>query len=378
MEADFILTGISAIVLIYLLTGIYLKKGRHPQKSLHQSLPRVSVLIAMRNEEKNIAHCLEAFEKQTYPDGLFKICIIDDQSDDESPAIARSFTERYDHFEMRTITEEKYGLRGKMNALAQAMEDTDSDIILITDADCIVPRDWIRTFVSYFQENVGLVGGFTLLYPLPDRSVPKKRFGLFDKIQALDWAFLQIVGAYCSYTGKPAAVLGNNFGFRKAAYDEVGGFKKIGFSVTEDYALMRAIKNTGHWKIHQTLDPENTIFSFPVHSLKAFYTQRKRWVTGGKSADLWTYFLMLQTVFIHAALIISLFIHGALLWKGILWAIILGFDYYILSTELNRFRLYSLKRYFLFFELFYFLYTIFFGIVSVFPSRVSWKGRSYK
>jgi cellulose synthase/poly-beta-1,6-N-acetylglucosamine synthase-like glycosyltransferase len=369
---------LSGTVFLYIVTAYYLKRSRNPKQEAPKHLPSVAVLIAMRNEEDYIHHCLKSLERQTYPKDRHQIIVIDDKSTDSSPEIVREYINRNSNFKMLAIQEQRHGLKGKMNALEQALSETDQQIILITDADCIVPRGWINTFVSYFKRDVGLVGGLTMLYPGFGRESPKKTFSFFNKIQALDWLFLQFVSTYASQVGKPITVLGNNFGFRKEAYDLVGGFKEIGFSVTEDYVLMDAIARQGSWKIIHTIDPDNTIFSFPVNTLKEFYSQRKRWMIGGKKSGFWTYYLLLLTTIVHFLLICSLFIPGFNILKFLLWLGILSTDYVLLSSALNHTNTNSLKKYFVFFEVFYFVYSILFAFLALFPSRVIWKGRYYK
>src|SRR5213595_199051 len=54
------------------------------------SLPRVSVLVCARNEEKNIDSCLRAFQKLDYPAELLEILIVDDRSTDNISALLRA------------------------------------------------------------------------------------------------------------------------------------------------------------------------------------------------------------------------------------------------------------------------------------------------
>jgi len=371
------LLSLSGCTILYILTAFYLKRSRNPQKRKPARLPHVVVLIAVRNEEKYIRDCLQAFEQQTYPEDHFLVTVIDDQSTDSSAKIAEEICKKNINFKLHPVREERYGLKGKMNALEQALDDTDAELVLITDADCIVPPSWIETFVEYFAENTGLVAGLTLLQPGYKRNVPQKSFSLFQKVQTLDWLFLQLVSSYASQAGRPITVLGNNFGFRKKAYDQTGGFKNIGFSVTEDYALMEAIRRQGSWKICHTIDPGNTIFSFPLQSLKEFYNQRKRWISGGRKSGLWAYFLMLLSTLLHFLLLSSLLLSGFYTLKVIFWLSVLITDFMILSPELDRSGLKPLKKYFLIFEVFYIFYSIVFAVLALFPSRVTWKGRSY-
>jgi len=373
------LTVLSSLMLAlglgYFFTAMYLLSHPGPQKPPSQTLPGVAVLIAMRNEETYIANCLQSLETQDYPAHLYDVLLIDDSSEDLSVETALPVIERNNNFHLIKVTQEKDGLRGKMNALSQAIQITDREIILITDADCIVPPSWIRTHVSYFSKDTGMVGGLTMLEP-PDKAKPLNyRPFLFGRLQALDWFFLQSMAAATSNAGMPVTILGNNFGFRLAAYKETGGFKSLGFSLTEDYALMRAIEKTGRWKIRHTLDSDNMIFSYPLPGIGKFINQRMRWLSGGKSARLWGYFMMglsfISSIFILLTFLLGEYNYAAGLGIGL----IIGMDYLIISRGLRKMQMPRLKRYFTLYELFHFIYIIIVGLLFFIPQKTVWKGR---
>ncbi len=361
----------------YFFTALYLMSQKSPDKTEQSNLPEISVLVAMRDEEKNIYPCLQSLAGQNYPTHLFRVIIIDDRSADNSAAIAEEFVKRNENFQLIHIREDLDGLYGKMNALSQALEQVDSEIVLITDADCIAPKSWIRTYASYFNRNTGMTGGLTTLVPLEFMGVRDDSVPLFAKIQAIDWLFLQSIASGTSNAGKPVTILGNNFGFRMAAYRETGGFKKLGFSITEDFALMKAIEKTGNWKIKHTQDIDNTVFSSPVKTLKDFYHQRQRWISGGKSSRPWGYFLMAQSLLAHISLILVFSFSQWNAGAGAGIGLILGIDYLLIKQQTRRLNIKYLNRYFIHFEIFYILYTVIFGVLFFLPTKIIWKNRTY-
>ena len=367
-----------ALGLGYFFTAMYLLSHPQPKKKTPFRLPHVAVIVAMRDEAENIIYCLQSLKKQTYPEHLYKVYIADDRSQDASRQLVSAFIQDDSRFKLISITEDKFNLKGKMNVLAQVLEQIEADIVLITDADCIVNPKWIGTFVDYFEDDTGMVGGLTMLYPLPFTNLDKTKFGFFKSIQALDWLLLQTIAASSSNAKLPITILGNNFGFRIQAYQATGTFKKMKFSVTEDYALMRAIEKTKSWKIKYTLDPDNTIFSFPVPGLRQFYLQRKRWIVGGKSMRSWGYFITGLSTLAHLIMILCFIF---MQWKvsaalGI--GLIIGTDYFIINRQLKKLSVNHLKKYFIPFEIFYTAYLIFFGFTFPLMRKVKWKKRSFK
>ncbi len=362
----------------YFFTALYLISQSPPGKKAPRRLPKVAVLVAMRNEEQTIAGCLQSLKNQTYPTHLFDVYVINDRSTDRSVQQANPFIKMNEHFHLIEIREDKNGLKGKMNALAQALDLVKAEYILITDADCIVPPKWIETHMTYYAETVGMVGGLTMLEPTEYTKPPMEyRSGLFGKVQALDWLFLQSIASFACHAGKPISILGNNFGFRKAAYDAVGGFKAIGFSLTEDFALMRALDKQGGWQIRYTLDPEAAIFSYPSRNFRSFFMQRLRWVKGGRKARFFGYLIMGLSVLTHLFVLLS-FVFSR--WNtpvalGI--GMVLGVNYLIIKRALRALNMSRLQKYFFLFQIFHLIYLLIFPALAFLPFRVRWKERRF-
>lgn len=368
---------ILALGLGYFFTAMYLLSHPQPKRKTPFRLPDVAVIVAMRDEAENIIYCLQSLKKQTYPEHLYKVYVADDRSQDTSRQLVNAFIQNDNRFKLISVTQDKYSLKGKMNVLAQALDQIEADIILITDADCIVNPKWMGTFVDYFEENTGIVGGLTVLTPLSFTNLEKTKFGLFKNIQALDWLLLQTIAAYSSDAKLPITILGNNFGFRMQAYKATGTFKKMKFSVTEDYALMRAIEKTKVWKIRYTLDTDNTIFSFPVKNIRQFYLQRKRWIIGGRGMRKWGYFIIGLSVLSHLLMVLCLIFFQWKISAALGIGFIIGTDYLIINRQLKKLSINHLKKYFIPFEIFYTAYLIFFGLTFPLMRKVKWKKRKF-
>jgi cellulose synthase/poly-beta-1,6-N-acetylglucosamine synthase-like glycosyltransferase len=358
-------------IILYILITILINVGLNKSLKTNNHKPAVSILIAARNEEKNLTECLSSIENLKYPKDKLEVLVINDRSNDKTEEIANSFCNKNTFFSLLNIKKSKDGLFSKMNALAQGIEQTSGEIILITDADCEVPENWVSEFVKYFVADVGMCGGLTLL------SKKHNSENFFTRLQALDWIYLQAVASGNCQLGLPVSILGNNFAFRRKAYVDVGGFKTLGFSLTEDMLLLQAIYKTKRWKIVYPLNNKNKIYSKPSETIKNFYQQRKRWVLGGKTTHWWAYFISTVSLFTH---IITILLFAAGFWiKGILIAVtILIADLTILVRILNRIKRFDLFKYILAFKLFYTIYSILFSIVLLVSKKVEWKGNIHK
>lgn len=372
-----------ALIAVYWCVSLLLLRGTFacapPAFLREEKLPVVSVLIAARNEERRLPGCLESLLQSHYPADKLQIVVVNDRSADRTGEIAASFAQRDARVMAVTCTRFLQNMSGKANALCEGMQCVRGEIVLLTDADCLVPPHWVRAMVMQFTAEVGLVGGFTLLSPSPAlrNLLPQSyRASCFGKIQTLDWMYLLTVGAGAAGLGKPVSILGNNFGFRRTAYEQIGGYEKLGFSIIEDFALMRKILEHTKWRMRFALNADTAIFSFPSPTWGEYVDQRRRWAAGGKEVGGFAKLLMLTAFFAHVILLFAtvlapsaaffggvavLLMDGLLIWRG---------------TAALRYR--ALLKYFPLFELYFILYSLVLALIVLFPLAVNWKGRRYR
>jgi len=363
-----LLLGIS----LYLLQTLFIYLGTHRlnyPKTNH--LPKISILVALRDEEQTLKPCVESLLQLDYPKESFEILLINDRSSDRTPELIEELKKKSDQIKTLHIKSGIPGLSGKANAIAQGMENCSGELILVTDGDCRVPPSWAKEHAAYYQQNVGMVGGFTLLDEKNDGAA------LFGKIQSLDWAYLLSVGTGFMGFGIPLSVLGNNFSFRREAYEEVGGYRNMGFTIIEDFALMKTLVKKTSWKVLYPIDSKMLVYSHPMSTISEFYRQRKRWSAGGKEVGFYGKFLMLISVMVHLLIPISFFIFNFQLSFLALLGVLLA-DFSLLFRTIGLVRRRDLLKYFLLWEGFYFLYTILFTPVLLFPTTVKWKNISYQ
>ncbi len=353
---------------VYILINLLIHLGLSRQWPRTTAQPEVTVLVAARNEAEYLPGCLEHLAAQHYPGDKLQIIILNDRSTDGTGEIARSFAARFNFMEVINIDHDKPGLMGKMNVIAQGMDFARGDIILITDADCEPSPAWISDMTSFFTEQTAMVGGLTLL---SGRDV-------FGKIQSADWLFLQAVAAGVAGIGVPVSILGNNFGYRKNVYNAIGGFERTGFSLTEDLTLLQAVRRKKNLKVAYPLSTGSLVASKPVHSIPAFMHQRLRWLAGGRQSGPFGWIMLVATFILHLLLPPALVL---IPWNTLLWFLtifIVMLDFGLLFRLAGRIRLWQSVVLFPLFEVYYFVYTILFGLLFVLPFRIKWKDRIYR
>jgi cellulose synthase/poly-beta-1,6-N-acetylglucosamine synthase-like glycosyltransferase len=359
----FLILAVCYTVLILLFTAATVA-SRYPASPGFR--PNVSVLVAARNEEQNIVACLESLSRLTYPRDLLEIIVIDDRSSDGTGSIVEGYARNNPSIRLIRI-EEEGKLRGKTNAVARGIDVSSGEILLFTDADCRVPEGWVEETVQYYSSGqVGAVAGFTSL----------RGAGWFSRMQALDWLVLSSAAAATTRLGFPTTAIGTNLTVRRKAYHEAGGYEKIPFSVTEDYALFHAVTGPGGYRARIPLGAATLVESGPCSSWQELYRQKKRWFTGGRGMDLKSLLVFTIPYLFNLSLPIGAFIFPT---PPVLWALAakLAADLLFCLPAVIRFRRADLLPVFPVYELYYYLYVLIFPPLVLLTSKVTWKGRSF-
>jgi len=173
----------------------------------------------------------------------------------------------------------------------------------------------------------------------------------------------------------PLSCIGNNMSYRKSAYDEVGGYAHIPFSVTEDFKLLKTIFSLKKYRIIYPFDPEAHVISKPCENYKQLYWQRKRWGVGGLDSDL-IGFLVMGIGFVTQVCILltPLFYSAAILYLVVFR---LTIDFFFLYPAVKKLNLVKSLRYFLAFEIYFIIYVIILPFIILPNQKVLWKGRKF-
>ncbi len=351
----FIPFGISIIILLLLWWE------KTPSNPIHISQKKVSILLAVRNEEDCIIECLEALALQDYAN--YEVWIGNDDSTDQSRKLIKNFIVNHPNFYLCDVKEVIH-TKGKANVLAQLAHQAQGEYFCMTDADVQVPSTWISQLMEVVEEDTGVVCGVTWT----------ERENLFSTMQAIDWLFSQTMIHYLSRRKIPVTALGNNLLISKQAYFEIGGYEAIPFSVTEDFALFHAIINKG-WKFTHLFQEPVLAVTKSATSFYQLLQQRKRWTKGAFQLPIWIKLLLLNQVIYFVTIpvictqslsigIISIFI------KLLLQTLVINKKIKQLHQKLSYSKL-------IIYEFYQVILGLALVIFYVVPIKVKWKGRNY-
>ncbi len=129
-------------------------KGMKRRPGDFASLPFVSIVMPMRNEEEFISKCLDSIVANDYPPTRFEILIVDGMSTDRSRLIVEEYSKRY-----RSISLFDNPRKIRVTANNIGIRAAKGEIIISMDAHVLYAPDYIRRCVELLQSteaaNVG-------------------------------------------------------------------------------------------------------------------------------------------------------------------------------------------------------------------------------
>jgi cellulose synthase/poly-beta-1,6-N-acetylglucosamine synthase-like glycosyltransferase len=346
-------------------------------------LPFLSIIIAARNEEKNIGHCLQSLISQTYPGNKYEIIVADDHSTDKTVSIIQSFAkENIRLIHLADFTENKILNSYKKKSIETALQFAKGKLIVTTDADCIAPPQWIETQASFYLAQSPAFVALPVTF-LPSPSGEGLWVRLFKNFQSLDFMTLQGITGASVHKGFHAMCNGANLAYEKKVFYEVHGFEGIDqIASGDDMLLMQKIKKAYPDKIQFLKSPEVIVQTQPAETLKDFINQRIRWAS---KADKYTdnkITLVLFLVYLLNAWILILSISSFFFIKAFYLFIASVFikiivELFFLYPVAKFFGKQNLLWWFVAAQPFHIIYTLVAGWLGKFGSY-QWKGRKVK
>ena len=267
----------------YLLVHFGLIAGlKRLDNSVSKEHPFVSIIVAARNEEKNIYQLLQCLSNQTYLN--CEIIIVNDRSTDNTTRLISNFQRNYSNIKRVDITSIPSDMPAKKNALRTGIEVSKGEILCFTDADCFPHTSWIEELVKSFKPDVGLVAGYSP-YKISDYQTSTDRFLnkiffkfiVYEEFRAAIWAAGSIgwkTGWLCT---------GRNLAYRRKVYDEVNGFEKIKMSISgDDDLFLQLVRRQTEWKIKYIKTLESFVPTVSPINFWSFVEQRKRHFSAAK------------------------------------------------------------------------------------------------
>lgn len=199
--------------------------------------PAISVVITAHNAAGTIRDCLVSVAAQPEArSGQLEIVLVDDRSTDGTSEAAASLG--LPGLRLVRIERAAEGpLTTRQKALAAGFREARGDFVLTLDADGHAASDWAASMAAPIASSAADAVAGPVFF--------RASRGWLGMWQTVDVSYYLLVCKVLNRLGFAAGVLFGNFAFRREWFEKVGGFDRIGFTLTEDLAFARALHGAG-------------------------------------------------------------------------------------------------------------------------------------
>ena len=366
----FILLLYSAFI-VQLLFGF--NKLKYFEKTEKPPQTSFSIIVPFRNEEKNLPKLLKSIANLNYAVEKFEIILVDDFSSDASERVCINWRLANGLIESTLLENLRLSNSPKKDAISRAIPIVKHPWIITTDADCVVPKNWLTTLDNFIQETQPEMVVGAVVYNTKNNWM--------HHFQQLDLMSLQGTTIGSFGLDKPFMCNGANFAYTKQLFIEIGGFGGINSTASGDDVLLlqKAIAHNSD-KVGYLKNKDFIVKTKPINDLFELFMQRVRWASKTSSyKNNYAKILAVIVLAMNLSLLLSLGIwyYGKINFCYIVFAF--GIKYcidYLLLYKTNSYL--RKKKLFppLASSLLYPLFSSLVAIYSIFGSY-RWKGRSF-
>jgi cellulose synthase/poly-beta-1,6-N-acetylglucosamine synthase-like glycosyltransferase len=215
---------------LLLLSGLLGRRKLAPRRSI---LPSLSILVPAHNEQRMIRAKLQNLLSQDYPADKLEILVGDDGSTDATASIVGDSQ----HRGVRVFISETR--RGKSAVQNQLVARARGEILVFTDADCLLPQNALRTIVEHFAaDNVALVTNCATILNKDETGIVKG--------EGLYWKYERWLRCEESTRGLLAMASGSLFAMRRLLWTPLDP------NVGDDFVLPLRVAKAGFRNVLET------------------------------------------------------------------------------------------------------------------------------
>lgn len=362
------------LLLLYTLLIDYYRRAWHRITTLPTeqfSQVKVSVVVAVRNEEKNIARLLSSLSTQRYAKEWTEVIIVDDHSTDDTLRVISEF-ENLLPLKCKSLPG---GVTSKKKAIECGIEAASGELIITTDADCQMGPDWISAYVSFYKKT----GAEFIAAPVSMNGNNSLR----EVFQRLDFLAMQAITAASVSKQFHTMCNGANIAYTKKAFVEVNGFEGINdIPSGDDMLLMHKIAVAYPGSVMYMKNRESIVFTPAETSWKNFFNQRIRWASKAVHYDdKRIFYVLLLTYLINVSyLVLAIATCVDVRWLSFLLMLLLAkilIEFPFINAAAIFFRQQHLMKFFPLLQPLHIIYVIIAGWLGRFGSY-EWKSRIIK
>ncbi len=246
MEALGFLFWLAVVTLsLTLLAAIELFIGNRSVKALREISPvpdanpkRVSIIVAARNEQRNIRTALQSLLDLGYPN--YELIVVDDRSEDGTGQILDEMAASTPRLNVIHIESLPNGWLGKNHALWTGSQHATGDYILFTDADIVMEPTVVTRAVAYMERD-----SLDHFAATPSMSMPSTFLGMFGVSFIVVFSLFSRPWKAKDPKSRYHIGIGAFNMVRSEAYRQIGGHETIRLRPDDDIKLGKIIKKSG-------------------------------------------------------------------------------------------------------------------------------------
>lgn len=338
---------------------------------------KISIIIPARNEAQNITACIQSILNNDYPAGLFEIIVIDDHSTDNTFEKVKNFgLENVLCLRLADVLKENERVNAyKKKAIETGIAQSSGNLIITTDADCILPEAWLKNIAAVFQKQLPVMIAGPVSFFSDNRIV--------SIFQSLDFMSLQGITGAAHRLRLGNMSNGANLAFSKSAFYEVNGYEGVDHLASgDDYLLMMKMQKRFPGKIAYLKSESAIAKTAPQPNWKSFLNQRIRWASKSGKYDDKKLTGILSLVYLFNFSFFILLIAG--FWNPFFWLLFFGILFIKIAVEIYFLipvaEFYDKRKellWFPFLQPLHIAYIIAAGFLG-FVGAYQWKGRKVK
>jgi len=256
------------ITFAFLVIAINCYNGfKHQVKKQHIifSKPKLSIIIAAKNEEENIISLFDSLEKSNYPTENFEVIIVDDNSSDNTAELVQSRVSGNNNYTFIKAGNKEF--ESKKGALSIGIKSAKYNFIVITDADCKPEPSWLNEMASALDYGYDFVFGPA---PIQQGRTLVEKLSAFENLRN---TYLTIAAVGLNM---PYSAAARSFAFRKTSFERIGGYSKTTETLSgdDDLLLREAVKNK--MLIGTVIQPDSLVYSSAPKNFEHYFQQKKR------------------------------------------------------------------------------------------------------
>ncbi|MEM6685228.1 MAG: glycosyltransferase [Bacteroidota bacterium] len=371
-----LLIGVSSGYLLLILSLYYgfAKIPTVKKTQFTETTTEFSVIIPFRNEATYLPKLLASIAGLQYPRHKVSFWFVDDASEDDSVAIIEKFCQENPTWNIHILKNNRVSNSPKKDAISTAISQIETNWIVTTDADCILPIHWL----TYLHQEV--ITNQPKMIAAPVTYKEGKTF--FHYFQLLDFLSLQGTTIGSFGLGIPFMCNGANIAYQKEAFLQVNGFSgNDSIASGDDVFLLEKFVQKWPDKVVYLKSKSALVTTYAVETWDAFVSQRIRWASKSANYTLVTgkiigiFVLLMNLLFC----VLPLLFFTPISWESISIIFIskIAVDSLLLLQTL-QFTQQKIKPLYIFISGFIYPYTTVFIFFKSLFSSYTWKQRTFK